>query len=504
MSENVTNIVFILTDDQGPWALGSINEEIRTPHLDRLTAEGVRFENFFCTSPVCSPARASLLTGRIPSQHGVHDWIAGGNTGRRTTEGASSVEEQEPIEYLAGQPGYTDVLSDAGYRCGISGKWHLGGSQVAQKSFDHWFVTPEGAGSFVDPRVVRGDDVDITVESGYLSEIITNDAIAFIDRESKAGRPFYCSVHYTAPHSPWLNQHPKEYLDLYDDCAFSSCPQEPVHPGMLFSDFQFSKMIAGIPQDQPIAVDEFLKGYFASVTAMDAQIGRIIDRLDALGLRESTLIFFLSDNGFNCGHHGIWGKGNSTFPLNLYDTSVKVPAIASHPGRIPAGRVVDSLVSGYDVAPTLLEYVGLQMPGDPQLPGRSLVSLLEGGESNSDEFVVVYDEYGPNRMIRTKEWKYIHRHPYGPHELYDLISDPGESRNLLDPVDERDYGHSLGRTPEIARRLKADLDSWFLLYADPSVDGAREGVSGRGQLTFAGPRGKGLQAWRARRRQAYG
>ena len=143
------NIVFILSDDQGPWAMGCAgNTEIRTPNLDRLAASGIRFENFFCTSPVCSPARASLLTGRIPSQHGIHDWIREGNTG------------QNAVEYLAGQLAYTEILADNGYTCGMSGKWHLGDSYRPQKSFSHWYVHERGGGPYYDVPMIRQGELE--------------------------------------------------------------------------------------------------------------------------------------------------------------------------------------------------------------------------------------------------------------------------------------------------------------------------------------------------------
>ena len=142
------NILFILSDDQGAWALGCAgNDEIRTPNLDRLARTGMRFSNFFCASPVCSPARASILTGRIPSQHGVHDWLRGGN--------ALTAGELEAggglIEYLKDQPGYTDVLAQAGWICGLSGKWHLGDSHHPQKGFTYWRRTPWAVGRITTP-----------------------------------------------------------------------------------------------------------------------------------------------------------------------------------------------------------------------------------------------------------------------------------------------------------------------------------------------------------------
>ena len=174
---------------------------------------------------------------------------------------------------------------------------------------------------------------------------------------------------------------------------------------------------------------------------MDANVGRILDKLEEEGLTEDTLVIFSSDNGFNCGHHGIWGKGNGTFPLNLYDSSVKVPLIISRPGHLPEGRVCKDMCSGYDFMPTLLDYLGMENPDAEKLPGRSfLSSLLEtdreeelqnGPDAGNPQTVVVFDEYGPARMIRSKEYKYIHRVPFGPDEFYDLTGDPGEDENLI-------------------------------------------------------------------------
>jgi arylsulfatase A-like enzyme len=455
IARNRPNIVVILSDDQGPWALGAAgNDEIRTPNLDHLAATGTRFENFFCTSPVCSPARASLLTGRIPSQHGIHDWLRGGNIG------------DDAIEYLSGQPAYTEMLANNGYVCGLSGKWHLGDSITPQKGYSHWFAHQTGGGPYTDAPMIR--DGELINQPGYLTEAITDDALAFLDERATKDAPFHLSVHYTAPHSPWIGEHPQDIVDSYDDCPFASCPQEPEHPWSL------RNTVPASARTDPRAN---LKGYFAAVTAMDDNIGRIVRRLEALGLRESTVICFLSDNGFNCGHHGIWGKGNGTFPQNMYDSSVKVPAIWSHPGRIAEGVVRRELVSGYDFMPTLLDYVGLENPDAAALPGTSFLGLLSEGQNAAQrEHVVVFDEYGPVRMIRTDDWKYVHRFPYGPHELYDLARDPGERVNLVDDPAYADRRSTLER----------QLREWFLMYVRTEVDGVREPVTGKGQLARTG------------------
>lgn len=447
-----TNVVFILTDDQGPWAISCAgNPEIRTPHLDRLAARGLRFENFFCASPVCSPSRASFFTGRIPSQHGVHDWIREGNVPVGPGAGAT--------EYLAGLTCYTDILAENGYTCGMSGKWHLGASHKPQASFGHWFVHQRGGGDYNNAPMVRMSDsgeYELYDAKGYVTNVITDDALAFLDEN--AARPFYLSVHYTAPHSPWTG-HPQAIVDSYDDCPFESCPQEPRHP-----------WAQGLT-DNCLGNREMLKGYFAAVTAMDADVGRIVDRIETLGLRDRTLVVFVSDNGFSCGHHGFWGKGNGTLPLNMYENSVKVPFIMSHPGRIEEGQVTSGLASAYDFMPTLLEYLGLDNVEDENLPGASFLQVVEGRAGESREDVVIYDEYGPVRMIRTREWKYVERHPEGPDELYNLVDDPGERTNLVS-----DSARS-GRVKE----MKGRLAEWFARYVDPARDGWRQPVSGGGQ-----------------------
>ncbi|MFD0676131.1 MULTISPECIES: sulfatase-like hydrolase/transferase [unclassified Paenibacillus] len=460
MTQKRPNIVFILSDDQGAWAMGCAgNSEIRTPNLDRIASEGMRFSSFFCTSPVCSPARASLLTGRIPSQHGVHDWICEDPAGA------------ESPEYLQGQIGYTDILKANGYHCGISGKWHLGNSFQAQKGFSYWYVHQSGGGPYYNaPMISNGQ---LHHEEGYVTDAITDGALRFLDKVDDS-QPFYLSVHYTAPHSPWVNNHPKDIVDSYEDCPFTSCPQEQPHPWAI--------------KTTPWGDDtkQNLQGYFAAVTAMDQNIGRILDKLDNMEVREKTLICFMSDNGFSCGHHGFWGKGNGTFPQNMYDSSVKVPALFSQPGRIPQGIVCDELVSGYDFMPTLLEYVGLEKPEHADiLPGKSFVPLLLGEQSANENPIVVFDEYGPVRMIRTKEWKYVHRYPDGPHELYDLLHDPEEIYNLIDCKTQA----------EKISEMKACLESWFVRYVDPVLDGMKEPVSGNGQLNLIGPAGNGEKAF---------
>jgi arylsulfatase A-like enzyme len=471
---NPPNILFFLADDQGAWAMHCAgNPEIRTPNLDRLAESGMRFENFFCASPVCSPARASILTGRIPSRHGILDWLRGGNAAiENELESSGNL-----IEYLAGQPGYTDALAQAGYTCGLSGKWHLGDSHHSQKGFTFWEVHALGGGPYYHAPVIRNGR--LVYEPGYITDYITTNALNFLESQLASGTPFCLNVHYTAPHSPWEREHhpPELYDEYFKHCDFSSIPIEPMHP------WQINSAPHGYTQETRLP---HLSGYFTAITAMDRGIGQILDWLEDHLLRQNTLVIFSSDNGMNMGQHGIFGKGNGTFPFNMYDTSVKVPMIVSQPGAIQAGVINQDLLSHYDIYPTLLEYTGISAPEVDKLPGRSFASILRSqAQVSAVRPIVVFDEYGPTRMIRTKEWKYIHRYPYGPHELYDLLNDPKESRNLVsDPAYQ----------PRI-QELKAGLEDWFLQYSDPAFDGRHEPVTGKGQLTWAGPAGKGRKAF---------
>lgn len=520
------NIIFILSDDQGAWAMHCAGvPEMYTPNLDRIAAEGMLFENFFCVSPVCSPARASLLTGTIPSAHGVHDWIRSGNVdgerfraqGREIPYAGGYAGEVRPAAYLEGQVTYTDLLAENGYTCALAGKWHLGDSVRMQYGFSKWYSLGRGGCSYYHADVTENGD--IRVEHGkYVTELITDRALQWMEELAREENPYYLSVHYTAPHSPWgEKEHPEKWMDYYRDCSFASIPDVPDHPHMTTG-----------PVYRTEKRYENLRGYFAAVSAMDEQIGRILQKVREMDSRRETILIFTADNGMSMGHHGVWGKGNGTFPMNLYDTAVKVPFLAWWKGHIPEGSVNRELVSAYDVFPTLLELAGITWEGTEKLPGRSFADqLLSGGivwgagrgaaavrdevkesaaaqkafggerresaavrkaqkgesretqaENTGDHTVVVYDEYGPARMIRSKEWKYIHRYPYGAHELYDLKNDPGEEKNLYgDPQYD-------GKIVE----LRCRMEGWFARYVRGERNGIMQAVTGAGQDCPVGKR----------------
>lgn len=460
-----TNIISIITDDQGYWSLGSYgNKDAITPTLDYLADNGIRFENFFCASPVCSPARASIYTGRIPSQHGVLDWLDEWNDGS-TTE-----------EYLKGQSTFVNVLAKNGYECAMSGKWHLGLADKPQKGFKHWYSHQKGGGPYYGAPMYK--DGGLIYEKEYVTDTITDYGLAFLDSQKNSYKPFYLSLNYTAPHAPWDSKnHPKELLDLYKNCDFSYCPREKRHPWS----------IEFIYPESEEERKELLKGYFAALTSVDNNIKRVLKKLKDLNMLEDTLILYTSDNGMNMGHHGIYGKGNGTSPVNMYDTSVKVPCFITKFREIKP-KVCKNLLSHYDIRPTILEYLGLEdnIEKNINLPGKSFASLLKGNECDLENDVVIYDEYGPTRMIRTDKWKYIHRYPDGPFELYDLENDPEEKINLINDKDKE----------EIVLQLRLKLKEWFIKYVNPEINGAELPVFGGGQVGLAGLWGKEKAAFK--------
>ena len=438
-----------MSDDQGPWAMQCAGtRELHTPHLDRIAAEGIRFENFFCASPVCSPARASFLTGRMPSQHGIHDWLKHGNM--NDSVGKTWHGPEESIEYLGGLTGFTDILSQNGYTCGLSGKWHLGASDVRQKSHDFWCSHALGGDSYTDYWVFDNSS-KMTHKTQYVTDFFTDRAIDFLNEQKYVKQPFCLSVHYTAPHSPWReSEQPSDIWSMYADIEFS-LPVEEVHPW-------------GGWDPSPEQRRETIQGYYTTITAMDRAIGRILNHLDATGLAENTILIFTSDNGYSLGHHGIMGKGNGTYPLNMFEESVKVPFLIRLPGGHMGGKVNSDLLSHYDVMPTLLDYLEVAYTKNNILPGKSFASILRNKppESGKDS-VVICDEYGPNRMLRTPQWKYVYRYSNGPDELYDLINDPLERKNLVDEIEFK------GQKELMAK----ELDEWFQLYVIDQLDGSR-------------------------------
>ena len=462
------NILLFLTDDHGAWAAGCYgNTEVQSPTLDRLAGEGARFANAFTPTPVCSPARACLLTGRTPSQVGIHDWI----------------QEAEPEfgdpDWLAGEITLAELLREVGYHTGLSGKWHLGRSHATPRGYDWYFGLPRWQGAHIEAYTYVLNDVPRTL-AGNKTRIITDSALQFLE-DAPAGRPFFLQVGYIATHSPYGNQEP-ELVARYEAAHFADIPPYHPHPWKKNEGF-----VGGDTWTEEDCRSRYA-AYYAAVTDMDRNVERIIRRLDEQGRLANTLVIYTSDHGLTLGHHGFWGKGNSTRPLNMYETCLRVPLIIRLPDQIPAGRVVTRCVDHYDTFHAICEWAGVTPDNRGHAgnyPGRSLRPLA-GGEPISDWDDTRYGEYGDLRMIRTPRHKLVKRYPNGPHDLFDLQADPGETTNLAD-----DPAYSA-----LIAELTSRLETFYAAHEDPANSGLRVKALPRHNA--------GSEAWRDGLREARG
>jgi len=372
------------------------------------------------------------MTGRIPSAHGVQDWLrpvdAFGARSRR---------------WLAGHPTYSEVLARAGYTLGMCGKWHMGEDDKAQAGFSYWSTVPGGGGTYRDPEFVR-NGVRETIK-GYKTDIVTDCALDFLDRQKTAVNPFYLLVPYYAPHTPYDYQ-PDEYRKPYENAKFSCFPRTPVHSWQ-------NRTLKSHHGNRASML-----GYSALITGVDRNVARILKRLEEMGVRDNTLVIFTADQGWSAGHHGVWGKGNGTWPFNMYEEAIQVPLIWNHPGRIKPGITPNPMVSSYDYFPTILDYLGIPTPPDPRRVGRSYAAFLRGGNPRWQNRL--YFEYAMVRAVRTENLKFIERSREWPSELFDLEADPGETTNVIDDLRHRRQ----------LETLRADLRRFFDRAGAPRID----------------------------------
>lgn len=459
------NILLFLTDDHGAWALNAYgNREIHSPILDRLAREGTRFVNAFTPSPVCSPARACLLTGRTPSQVGIHDWI----------------QEEKPefgdYDWLQDEITLPQLLQAAGYHCGLSGKWHFGRSHETPRGFDWCFGLPRGQGVHQGTYTYHLNNTPLPLE-GNKTQIITDYALQFLE-EATDDKPFFLKVGYIATHSPY-DQQENELVSLYDGAAFEAIPPYVPHPWVKNEDFTNG--------DDWNADDcrRRYANYYAAVTDIDRNVGRILQKLEEQGRLDDTLIIYTSDHGLTLGHHGFWGKGNSTRPLNMHETCLRVPLIWRWPGGVKTAREVTQCVSHYDTFQTLCEVAQVELDAGRDYPGRSYRALLEG-RTVRDWSNTMCGEYGDLRMIRTPNWKYVQRFPNGPDELWNLRDDPQETQNLIDQMP----------FSGIQSTLVHHLEQFYAKYSDEKHSGLR--------VKELHGHNSDAEAWRDGRREARG
>ncbi len=438
------NVVFILTDNPGAWTLGCYgNKDIRTPHIDKLAAGGLRFTRALSNNPVCSPTRATFLTGLIPSQHGLHSFLD-----------PQFMMGPKAYNTLAEFTSLGEVLREAGYVCGLSGKWHLGDNLTPSEGFSFWITKPDGSTrEFYDQPVI--EDGKVRQEAGYTTELWTRKGIEFIEQNKE--RPFFLFLAYNGPYSlgsPMLNRARNRHADAYAGHHFTSFPVDTMHPWQSANKAFHNQQVAR----ERVA---------AETSGVDDGVGEIMAALDRLGLTQDTLVVYAADQGWMGGQNGLWGMGDHTRPIGAHELMMQIPFLFHQPGRIPAGRTSDLLVSNYDFLPSVLNYLGLgdKMPQQPKSPGRDFSPVLKGGEVAWEN--VVFYEMETCRAVRTDEWKFVQRHPDGPHELYDMKTDPQERFNLF------------GQPGTSARQaeLQQQLTAFFQQYADPQYDLWRDGRS---------------------------
>ena len=429
------NIVLILCDDLAAWMLGCYgNKEIRTPNIDYLARGGTRFVNHFVVTPVCSASRATLFTGRLPRQHGIHDFLT------------AKPIERPPQGQAAPPPSFrneimiSDLLAPQGYECGYIGKWHMGDDQQPQRHCKFWYTMLTGR--YQDPVMSwNGNKVE---EKGYLTELTTAKACEFLDQQS-AGKPFFLTVSYFNPHVPY-DGHPAKYYEMYAKTNFETIGWEPAAPHALREKEMLKDTVGN------------LRKCAASVTALDDQIPVLMKKLTQRGLRENTLVIFTGDNGFLLGRHGLWSKGLASDPINMYEEVMQVPMIWNWPCKVPVEGARPELVSFADMMPTLCDITGVELPAGRNYWGRSYSLLAFNRPLPKKEpwRTVVFGHFRNTEMARDSRYKLVLRNDgAGPNEFYDLRTDPREKVNAYD-----DPLHL-----NVRDRLRRDLEAWRKQYS---------------------------------------
>jgi choline-sulfatase len=431
------NIVFLYTDDQAQWAVGAYgNREIKTPNLDSLARRGAIFRNAFTVTPVCSPSRAALLVSRYPSELGIADWID---------------PRKEPEVGLApAAVTWPELLKGFGYTTMLAGKWHLGTLpefHPTRQGFDRFVGFLDGSNQPIDPRLEV--DGKVKLLKGSLPDLLVDEGLSFIEQHRPG--PFLLSIHFRAPHTP--------YAPVPESDSIPYRTLDPTIPD-----------VPALPRDR---VKQLFREYYASVTSVDRNVGRLLAKLLEWQLTQQTVVIFTSDHGYMIGHHGLWHKGNAAwltegkngFRPNMFDDAIRVPLIVCWPGVIAPGTTINRVVSNLDLLPTVLEISGLGIPSNLEIRGRSLIPLLRPMTNSSwdDTLFGQYDmhhyQVARMRMIRTPQWKLVrHFEPGGQDELYHLAEDPGEI-------------HDLGSSPETEHQsqraaLSRSLEAWMARIGD--------------------------------------
>lgn len=442
------NIVIVLADDLRWDCLSCAGHpHLKTPRIDRLASEGAYFKNAFCTTSLCSPARASILSGLYAHAHGVKNNFT---------------------EYPIDLPSFPKQLQQAGYETAYLGKWHMGEENDSKRPGFDYFVTHRGQGKYYDTEFNINDERRQVI-AGYYTNVVTNLALDWLDKPRKT--PFLLMVGHKAPHSFYVAEpkygHQFDHVSVqYPSSAFQLDDKPkwfqkrlPTWHGIYGPLFDFRKTF---PDNRPEAVKDFAamtRAYWGTILSIDDNVGRIYDALNTRGELDNTVFVFTGDNGLLNGEHGMVDK------RTMHEPSIRIPMIVRYPKLIPSSKptVIHQMVLHEDLAPSLIELCRAEPIAATH--GKSWVRLVHGQDSywrKSWHYSYNFEEqfpYTPNvRGVRTDQWKLI-RYPHGDGmpdrhlaELYDLSSDPHELNNLIN-----DPRHALKRADldaELVRLLK--------------------------------------------------
>lgn len=409
------NIIFILTDDHRYDAFGFMKPQpwLETPQLDSLARDGVHFRNAFVTTSLCSPSRASILTGKYAYQHGIVDNNTAIPRGTRF---------------------FPQYLQKAGYQTAFIGKWHMGGeSDDPQPGFNRW-VSFRGQGTYLPDRNGLNIDGRRVPQKGYITNELTDYALDWL-RQQKKGQPYFLYLSHKAVHADFVP--PDNYKDKYKNETFHypksmAKPDEPNQHRPVWTQNQRNSW-HGVeyPYHSDLNIGEYYKKYVETLGGVDDSTGRILDELRKRGELDSTLIVYMGDNGFAFGEHGLIDKRTA------YEESMRVPLLARCPEMFPRGRTEEHVVANIDLMPTFLEAAGLEAPAD--CAGASWLRLGEGRSipwRNELIYTYYWERNYPQtptvHALRGDRYKFIRYHGvWDMDELYDLHDDPMELRNLI-------------------------------------------------------------------------
>ena len=423
-AEQPRNIVFILTDDHRYDAMGFMGHPfLETPNMDALANGGAHFPNAFVTTALCSPSRASILTGLYAHQHGV-------------------VDNNNPVR--SDLVFYPQHLQKAGYKTGYFGKWHMGGdSDAPQRGFDRWVSfrgqgeywydrrgTPAAQQSAERPPMKLNIDGKTVPQKGYITDELTDYALEWLDTVPK-DQPFFCYLSHKAVHAEFVPA--ERHAGRYKDKPLPMPQSRTHHEGapMWVQNQRNSWHGVEFPYHSDLDVAEFYRRYCETLLAVDDSIGRVCEALRQRGQLADTLVVYMGDNGFGFGEHGLIDKRTA------YEWSMRVPLMLHCPAAIEGGTVVKEVVANIDIAPTLLDAAGETIPEG--YDGRSFWQLAIGKQIpwRSE---LLYEYYWERNFphtptlhaLRGDRYKYVHVHGlWDLDELYDLQHDPGETRNLI-------------------------------------------------------------------------